>query len=50
MPLRYLVDENLRGPFWTALVRANAERLVPIEIMCVGEPDAPPLASKGADS
>ena len=21
MPLRYLIDENLRGPFWTALVR-----------------------------
>src|SRR5208337_3470235 len=23
MPLRYLIDENLRGPFWTAMVQAN---------------------------
>src|SRR5437016_2699361 len=46
MPLRYLVDENLRGPFWSALARANAEHHAPIEITCVGEYNAPPLGSK----
>lgn len=49
MPLRYLIDENLRGPFWSALVRANAERALPIDIMCVGEYNAPPLGSKDPD-
>jgi hypothetical protein len=46
MPLRYLVDENLRGPFWSALVRANAGHHAPIEITCIGEYNAPPLGSK----
>jgi hypothetical protein len=26
MALRYLLDENLRGPVWAALKRANALR------------------------
>ena len=37
MALRYLLDENLRGPLWAALVRANARRAHPLEITCVGE-------------
>jgi hypothetical protein len=41
-----LVDENLRGPFWSALARANAEHTPPIEITCVGAYNAPPLGSK----
>jgi hypothetical protein len=49
MPLRYLVDENLRGPFWTAFVRANAGHALPLEIACVGECNAPPLASRDSD-
>src|SRR3954451_2718726 len=49
MPLRYLVDENLRGPFWAALVRANTQRGVPVTIKCVGEYGPPPLSSKDPD-
>ena len=37
MALRYLLDENLRGPLWAALVRANARLAHPLEITCVGE-------------
>jgi len=49
MPLRYLIDENLRGPFWTAMVQANSERALPIEIACVGEYGVPRLASLDTD-
>lgn len=45
MALRYLVDENLRGPLWTALLRANARRLRPMEIACVGDEADLPLGS-----
>jgi hypothetical protein len=37
MALRYLLDENLRGPLWAALGRVNARRAVPLEIACVRE-------------
>ena len=40
MALRYVLDENLRGPLWAALKRSNARRARPLEITCVGnEPD-----------
>jgi hypothetical protein len=46
MALRYVLDENLRGPLWAALERANVRRVVPLEIACVGdEPDLPLGAS-----
>ena len=46
MALRFLLDENLRGPLWSALERANVRRAVPLEIACVGdEPDLPLGAS-----
>ena len=42
MALRYLIDENLRGPLWTALLRANANRSQTLELACVGDdPDLP---------
>jgi hypothetical protein len=42
MALRYLLDENLRGPLWAALERANVRRDLPLEVACVGdEPDLP---------
>jgi Domain of unknown function (DUF5615) len=42
MTLRYLLDENLRGPLWAALERSNVRRDLPLEIACVGdEPDVP---------
>jgi hypothetical protein len=43
MSLGYLLDENLRGPLWAALHRANARRPVPLEIACVGEQSELPL-------
>jgi hypothetical protein len=49
MPLRYLIDENLRGPFWTSLLRLNAQGALPIEIACVGQPGAPGLGSLDAE-
>jgi len=49
MPLRYLLDENLRGPFWTAMVQANGESALPVEIACIGEYGAPQLASLDTD-
>jgi hypothetical protein len=47
MALRYVLDENLRGPLWAALERANVRRAVPLEIACVSdEPDLPLGASE----
>jgi hypothetical protein len=43
--LRYLLDENLRGPLWTALARTNARRAQPLEIACVGEETELPLGT-----
>src|SRR4051812_48055872 len=43
MALRYLIDENLRGPLWAALRRANAKRSEPLEIICVGDEAHLPL-------
>src|SRR5262249_21013057 len=45
MPLRYVLDENLRGPLWAALQRANARRALPREIACVGEEVDLPLGT-----
>jgi hypothetical protein len=39
-----VLDENLRGPIWAALQRANARRTIPLEIACVGEEADLPLA------
>jgi hypothetical protein len=43
MALRFLVDENLRGPLWAAINRVNAGRALPLEIACVGEKPELPL-------
>lgn len=45
MPLRFLVDENLHGPFWNALSRAALTGGPPLDVLCVGEPDAPALGT-----
>jgi hypothetical protein len=46
MALRYLLDENLDGPVWAAVQRANARRALPLEIACVGEEtELPPAMS-----
>jgi Domain of unknown function (DUF5615) len=43
MALRYVFDENLRGPLWAAICRANARRPEPIEITRVGDEADLPL-------
>lgn len=43
MPLRYLLDEDLRGPLWNAIVRHNALAQDMIDIVRVGDPHAPAL-------
>ncbi|HKI20869.1 MAG TPA: hypothetical protein VKA15_23455 [Isosphaeraceae bacterium] len=50
MALRYLLDENLRGPLWAALRRANALRNAnALEIVCVGEERDLPLGIADQD-
>ena len=38
MPIRFLLDENLRGPMWDAVQRHNAAGLDPIDVVRVGDP------------
>jgi hypothetical protein len=49
MALRYLLDENLRGPLWEALRRANGRRVHPLEIARVGEDADLPLSMGDPD-
>jgi hypothetical protein len=42
MPLRFLVDEHLRGPLGHAVQRDNARGGLPLDLVRVG--DAPELA------
>lgn len=46
MPLLYLLDENLRGRLWKYVVRHNARRLDPLDVVRVGDP---PDLSLGSD-
>ena len=43
MPLRYLLDENLRGPLWSAMISANARSPRPLEIIRIGDAADLPL-------
>ena len=36
--LRFLLDEHLRGPLWSAIQRNNALGGLPIDAMRVGDP------------
>jgi hypothetical protein len=45
MPLRFLLDENLRGPLWHAVHRHNVAGSLPIDVARVGDPPDLPLAS-----
>lgn len=46
MALRFLLDENLRGPLWSALVRHNAlQRGMPIDVLRVGDVNGLPLST-----
>jgi hypothetical protein len=49
MALRYVFDENLRGPLWASFCRANARRPEPIEITRVGDEADLPLGTSDAE-
>lgn len=47
MPLKFLLDENLRGPLWSALVRHNARAQgLPIDVVRVADLPELPLSTK----
>jgi hypothetical protein len=43
--LRFLLDEDLRGPLWTAIRHHNIRGIHSIEAIRVGDSSAPPLAT-----
>lgn len=45
MKVRFLLDENLSNRIKLALLRRNPD----IDILCVGDPDAPPLGTLDPD-
>lgn len=49
MPLKFLIDENLRGPLWNAIQRHNAIGLDPIDAIRVGDIPDLPLGSSDPD-
>jgi hypothetical protein len=49
MPLRFVLDENQRGPLWRALVRHNQASVYPLDVVRVGDPSDLPLASFDPD-
>ncbi len=49
MPLRFLLDENLRGEMWDALQHHNARGQYPVDVLRVGDPPAPPLQTPDED-
>ena len=49
MPLRFLLDENLRGPLWNAILRHNVRGIDVLDIVWVGDVSAPPLHALDPD-
>jgi hypothetical protein len=49
MPLRFLLDEHLRGPLWSAIQRHNALGGLPLDAERVGDPPDLPLGSHDPD-
>ncbi len=45
MAIRFVLDENLRGPLWRAILRHNASGGLPLDATRVGEPPDLPLGS-----
>ena len=43
--LRFLLDEHLRGPLWSAILRHNARGGLPVDAVRVGDPSELPLGS-----
>jgi hypothetical protein len=49
MPVRFVLDENLRGPPWLAIQQHNASGGVPIDAVRVGDPPDLPLGTDDPD-
>lgn len=45
MPLRYVLDEHLRGPLWNAIRRHNRGGVNVVDVERVGDPKDLPLSS-----
>jgi hypothetical protein len=49
MPLKYLIDENLRGKLAQPLLARSAAAGFPLDFVTVGEPEAPALGTSDPD-
>ena len=49
MPLRYPLDEHLRGPLWHAVQKHNAAGIHPLDTTRVGDPADLPLGTPDPD-
>lgn len=49
MPLRYLLDEDLRGPLWRYIVNHNTRGLDVIDVVRLGDFDDLPLGTQDPD-
>lgn len=49
MAIRFLLDEQLRGPLWWAIERHNARGQYPIDAVRVGDPPDLPLGTSDPD-
>src|SRR4051794_37138029 len=49
MALRYVLDENLRGPFWRGVRQECARATPPVEVTRVGDPPDLPLGTTDPD-
>lgn len=45
MPLRYLLDEHLRGPLWRTIQWHNNSGVYPLDVVRVGDPPDLPFGS-----
>ena len=45
MPLRFVLDEHLRGPAWSVVRRHNATAESPLDVVRVGDRDCVPLGT-----
>lgn len=46
MSLRFVLDEHLRGPAWSAVRRHNAVTESPLDVVRVGDADCVPLGTE----
>lgn len=47
--LRFVLDEHLRGPLWSTIVRHNVQGGLPIDVVRVGDRADLPLGSHDSD-